>query len=72
MKTKRIMITGAKGYIGAVLVNSLTIVGHKVDVLPGRIFNIPKKSIDVDIVIHSAFAGGGAEHLKVKLLNLTG
>jgi len=52
--------------IGAPLVNSLTIDGHKVDVLPGRISDIPKKSIDVDIVIHSAFAGGGTEHLKRK------
>lgn len=66
MKTKRIMITGARGYIGAPLVNSLVIDGHKVDILHGRISDIPKKSIDVDIVIHSAFAGGGTEHLKRK------
>ena len=60
------MITGARGYIGAPLVNSLVIDGHKVDILHGRISNIPKKSIDVDIVIHLAFVGGGTEHLKRK------
>lgn len=66
MKTKHIMVTGARGYIGSILVNSLLIHGHKVDVLPGKISNIPKKSIDADIVIHLAFAGGGTEHLKRK------
>ena len=66
MKTKHIMITGARGYIGAPLVNSLMIDGHKVDILHGRISNIPKKSINADMVIHLAFAGGGTEHLKRK------
>jgi len=66
MKKKRIMITGARGYIGTVLVKFLVIDGHTVDLFPGRISDIPKKSIDVDIVIHLAFAGGGTEHLKRK------
>ncbi len=58
----KIHITGANGYIGALLVDRLISDGHEVEIATYRLPNIPIKSINTDIVIHLAFSGGGTEH----------
>lgn len=58
----KIHLIGANGYIGSLLVNCLIAAGHRVDKATYRLPNIPSKSIDADIVIHLAAAGGGTTH----------
>lgn len=59
---KRIHLLGANGYIGSLLKNYLRIAGYLVDIAEYRLPNIPKKSINADIIIHLAQAGGGTIH----------
>lgn len=58
----RIHLIGRNGYIGALLINYLSAVGHTVEVASYRLPNITPKSIDADIVIHLAAYGGGSKH----------
>ena len=59
---KKIHITGSTGYIGSLLTNYLRTAGYTVEQAGYRIPDVPKKSIDADIVIHLATAGGGTTH----------
>jgi nucleoside-diphosphate-sugar epimerase len=59
---KKIHVIGANGYIGSLLIKYLRIARHLVDIADYRLLNIPEKSIDADIVIHLAQAGGGTVH----------
>lgn len=58
----KIHIIGANGYVGALLVNYLTIVGHGVEIASYCLPDIRPKSIDADFVIHLAAYGGGSKH----------
>jgi len=58
----KIHITGATGYVGALLYNYLIALGHQVDLPNYRLPDVQPKSIDAEIVIHLAASGGGTEH----------
>lgn len=59
---KKIHVTGARGYLGSLLVNYLRAAGHQVEAAGYRLPDVPPKSIDADLVIHLAAAGGGTAH----------
>jgi len=58
----KIHITGANGYVGALLYNYLIALGHQVDLPNYRLPDVLPKSIDAEIIIHLAASGGGTEH----------
>ena len=60
----RIHLTGAGGYIGATLLERLLAAGHEVQAAGYRLPEIEPLSINADVVVHLAAAGGGTVHRK--------
>lgn len=58
----KIHLTGATGYLGALLTKYLEVAGHLVEKASYRLPDVPAHSIDADLVIHLAVAGGGTAH----------
>ena len=58
----RIHLTGAGGYLGATLHVRLSAAGHFVETASYRLPDVAPRSIDADILLHVAAAGGGTLH----------
>lgn len=54
--SKKVLITGWRGYLGSVLMAELSTSGFNVTGLPGRLGEIDPGSLDFDFVVHSAGA----------------
>lgn len=65
----KIHITGANGYIGALMANYLEVAGNEVEKAKYRLPDVPPKSIDADYLIHLAVSGGGTIHTPRKGLH---
>lgn len=58
----RIHLTGASGYLGATMREHLMSAGHGVELATYRLPDVEPRSIDADILLHVAAAGGGTLH----------
>lgn len=60
--SKKIHVIGGKGYVGGLLVKYLKAEGHVVELAEYRLPAVKPNSIDCDILLHLASAGGGTVH----------